>query len=57
MTGEQARIGSSIDDFLMQEGLHEEVTATAIRRLLTRQIAETMAAPKSGMVRRMNTNG
>ncbi len=59
MTGEKARIGSSFDDFLMEEGLHEEVTAAAIKRLLTRQIAEAMAAggvSKSEMARRMNTS-
>lgn len=59
MTGEKAGIGSSFDDFLLEEDLHEEVTATAIKRLLTRQIADAMTAggiSKSEMARRMKTS-
>ena len=33
----KGRIGSSFDDFLKEEGIHEEVTARAIKRLLARQ--------------------
>ncbi len=53
------RLGSSFDDFLKDEGIYEEVTAGAIKRVLTRQIAEAMKAgeiSKSEMARRMNTS-
>lgn len=55
----KGRIGSSFDDFLKQDGIYEEVTATAIKRLLTRQIQTAMedsAITKSEMARRMNTS-
>ena len=53
------RLGSSFVDFLKDEGIYEEVTAGAIKRVLTRQIAEAMKAgeiSKSEMARRMNTS-
>ena len=59
MTSEKGRIGSSFDSFLKTEGLHEEVTAGAIKRVLTRQITEAMKAAhisKSEMARRMRTS-
>ena len=59
MTEPKGRIGSSFDEFLKEEGLYEEVTAGAIKRVLTRQIAEAMAAggiTKSEMARRMRTS-
>jgi antitoxin HicB len=31
-------IGSSFDAWLREEGIHEEVTATAIKRVLVRQV-------------------
>ncbi len=55
----KGRLGSSFDDFLKDEGIYEEVTAGAIKRALTRQIAEAMKAgeiSKSEMARRMNTS-
>jgi len=36
---EKGRIGSSFDDFLKQEGIYEEVTARAVKRLIGRQPA------------------
>ena len=53
------RIGSSFDDFLKEEGIYEEVTAVAIKRVLARQIADAMARQnisKSEMARRMKTS-
>ncbi len=34
----KGRIGSSFDDFLKQEGIYEEVTARAIKRVIARQL-------------------
>jgi hypothetical protein len=31
-------IGSSLDSWLREEGTHEEVTATAIKRVIARQV-------------------
>ncbi len=59
MTAKKGRIGSDFDDFLKDEGLYEEVTAGAIKRVLTQQISEAMKAgdiSKSEMARRMNTS-
>ena len=39
-------IGSSFDSWLHEEGLYEEVTGAAIKRVLSRQIAEAMAEKK-----------
>ncbi len=39
MSTKKGRIGSDFDDFLKQEGLYEEVTAGAVKRVLTQQIA------------------
>ena len=59
MSTKRGRIGSDFDDFLKQEGLYEEVTAGAVKRVLTQQIAEAMKAAdisKSEMARRMRTS-
>ncbi len=59
MSEKKGRIGSGFDDFLKQEGLYEEVTAGAVKRVLTQQIAEAMKAgdiSKSEMARRMRTS-
>ncbi len=59
MSAKKGRIGSDFDDFLKQEGLYEEVTAGAVKRVLTQQIAEAMKAgdiSKSEMARRMRTS-
>jgi antitoxin HicB len=34
----KGRIGSSLDDFLKEEGIYEEVTARAVKRLIARQL-------------------
>ena len=59
MSEGKGRVGSSFDDFLKDEGLYDEVTATVLKRLLTRQITEAMQAgriTKSEMARRMKTS-
>ena len=35
----QGRIGSSFDDFLKEEGIYEEVTAQAIKRVIARLLS------------------
>jgi len=38
----EKNIGSSFDSWLREEGIYEEVTATAIKRALARQIEAAM---------------
>ncbi len=52
-------IGSSFNDFLEEEGIHEEATSHAIKRVIAWQLAEAMKAKKiskSEMARRMKTS-
>ena len=52
-------IGSSFDDFLKEEGIYEQVTAAAIKRVITDQIEEAMAekrVSRTEMAKRMNTS-
>ncbi len=59
MSTKKGRIGADFDDFLKREGLYEEVTAGAVKRVLTQQITEAMKAAdisKSEMARRMRTS-
>jgi antitoxin HicB len=52
-------LGSRFDDFLAEEGLLEEATATAVKRFIAFQLAEKMSADnlsKSEMARRMATS-
>jgi antitoxin HicB len=52
-------IGSSFDSFLREEGLYEEVSATAIKRVVARQIETAMKQErltKAEMARRMHTS-
>ncbi len=52
-------LGTSFEEFLMDEGIHEEVTAHAVKRVLAWQVAEAMKAKhisKSEMAKRMNTS-
>ena len=54
-----ARIGESFESFLRDEGIHDAVIATAIKRTLALQIEHEMAAQsisKSEMARRMKTS-
>ena len=52
-------IGSSFDSWLREEGVYEEVTATAIKRVLARQVEVAMRkknSSKAEMARRMQTS-
>jgi predicted XRE-type DNA-binding protein len=51
--------GSDFDDFLREEGLYEECSAIAIKRVLARQLAEEMKQKKmtkTEMATRMQTS-
>lgn len=52
-------IGSNFDDFLEQEGMREEVTAAAVKRVIAWQFAQAMKAQKiskTQMATRMHTS-
>jgi antitoxin HicB len=52
-------MGSTFDDWLREEGIYEEVTAAAIKRVLARQIERAMKEKrlsKAEVVRRMHTS-
>ena len=51
--------GSSFDDFLKEEGIYEECTATALKRVLAWQVEQEMCRQKitkSAMAARMKTS-
>jgi antitoxin HicB len=51
--------GSSFDDWLKEQGIYEEATAYAIKRVLAWQIEQAMKAQgitKAEMARRMHTS-
>jgi DNA-binding Xre family transcriptional regulator len=55
----KGRIGSSFDEFLKEEGVYEEVTARAIKRVIARQLDALMreqGLTKSELARRMQTS-
>lgn len=59
MKNKNPHIGESFDSFLRDEGIYDEVTATAIKRTIALQIQHEMAAQKiskSEMARRMKTS-
>ncbi|HEX8712079.1 MAG TPA: helix-turn-helix transcriptional regulator [Terracidiphilus sp.] len=52
-------IGSSFDSWLREEGIYEEVTASAIKRVLARQLADAMKEKKlskAELARKMHTS-
>ena len=52
-------IGSSLDSWLREEGIYHEVTATAIKRVLARQVESAMKEKnfsKAEMALRMHTS-
>jgi len=52
-------IGSSFDSWLREEGIHEEVSSTAIKRVLARQVEAAMEeqqVSKAEMAKRMQTS-
>ncbi|MDQ0396424.1 Fis family transcriptional regulator [Labrys monachus] len=61
MTGKRIgkHIGSSFDDFLKEEGIHEEAVENTARQILAWQIREQMIAQgisKVDMAKRMETS-
>jgi antitoxin HicB len=57
--GRNKHLGSSFDEFLQAEGLYEEVTALAWKRVLSWEVAEAMkkeGISKSEMAKRMGTS-
>ena len=55
----KGQIGSSFDEFLKEEGIYEEVTARAIKRVIARQIDGLMqdqGLTKSELAKRMQTS-
>ncbi len=59
MKKKKGRIGSSFDDFLKEEGIYEEVTARAIKRVIARQLDTLMrdeGLSKTELARRMKTS-
>ena len=52
-------IGSDFDDFLAEEGMLEEVTAVAVKRVIAWQIEQEMSAQKvtkTAMAKKMRTS-
>jgi len=55
----KGKVGSSFDDFLRDEGIYEEVTARAIKRVIARQLDALMqnqGLTKSTLAKRMKTS-
>jgi antitoxin HicB len=55
----KGRIGSSFDDFLKEDGIYEEVTGRAIKRVIARQLDALMKeqrVTKSELAKRMDTS-
>jgi antitoxin HicB len=56
---EKGRIGSSFEDFLIEQGTLEQTNSVAIKRVIAWQIRQLMAEQdisKVDMARRMNTS-
>jgi antitoxin HicB len=59
MKKKKGRVGSSFDDFLKEDGIYEEVTARAIKRVIARQLdalMEDQGLSKSALAKRMKTS-
>jgi antitoxin HicB len=59
MAKKNPHTGSSLDDFLTEEGILEECTAVAIKRVLARQIEQEMKnhhLTKAAMAKKMETS-
>jgi antitoxin HicB len=55
----KGKVGSSFDEFLRDEGIYEEVTARAIKRVIARQLDALMqnqGLTKSSLAKRMKTS-
>lgn len=56
---EKGRLGQSFDDFLKEDGIYEEVTETAVKRVIAWQLSEIMQEQKITkveMARRLATS-
>ena len=56
---ERGRIGSSLEDFLKEDGIFEEVQAQALKEVIAWQIGQAMKAggiTKSAMAKQMDTS-
>ena len=56
---ENKHIGSSLDDFLKEEGIYEEVRSAAIKKIIAESFANEMKkarVSKAEMARRMKTS-
>lgn len=61
MTAEakKGKIGSSLDDFLKEQGIYEEVTENAMKRVLAFRLSEIMKEQnitKAEMAKRLDTS-
>lgn len=59
MTLKRKHIGSSFDDFLAEEAMLEEATATAVKRVIAWQIEQEMMArklTKTALAQKMRTS-
>jgi antitoxin HicB len=59
MTRKKGHIGSSFDDYLKEDGIYEDVTARAIKRVIARQLDALMqdqGLTKSALAKRMQTS-
>jgi antitoxin HicB len=59
MKKKKGRVGSSFDDFLKEDGIYEEVTARAIKRVIARQLdalMEDQGLSKSALAKKMKTS-
>lgn len=59
MSTEHSPLGSSFEEFLAEEGILEEVTTIAVKRVIAWQIAEAMKAEnltKKALAERMHTS-
>jgi DNA-binding Xre family transcriptional regulator len=55
----KGRVGGSFDDFLKEDGIYEEVSARAIKRVIARQLDALMReqdVSKTELARRMKTS-
>ncbi|MBE0660365.1 MAG: XRE family transcriptional regulator [Bryobacteraceae bacterium] len=59
MSGKNKHVGSSLDDFLREEGILEEARATALKEVIAWQVQQVMERDhitKIEMARRMKTS-
>ena len=59
MKKKEGRVSASFDNFLKRDGIYEEVTARAIKRVIARQLdalTQDQGLTKSSLARRMQTS-